>query len=323
MADSSWEGLCLFLYEQNSSAAYSNEPPWKAPAVLADQIRESGPAAYQFFPEHHFFARVYRPSAVWAALLNRQPTFLCSPEWTVVPWEHLPRTPLDDLLDIVVLLPSTFSRADRIITSDPGCCARQLKAKDLLSNCVNIETQFEIWYSMVRQSVDEQQSPLFWSANTMASVSQITFGDSFEFQTPLMGLVHVYYWSVLISFHQCIYALLQIVFESDSGSSSGPSMPPEIPAGLDPRKYQLGPIKLLAANVRRSLDFTLRTTWQPDLLAAPFWIINEFYNGLRHFGDGELECLWCANYKGRLEKKSTEMSAWLQEKKWTEIRQFG
>ncbi len=33
-----------------------------------DAIRELGPAAYQAFPAHHFFARVYRPSAVSAKL---------------------------------------------------------------------------------------------------------------------------------------------------------------------------------------------------------------------------------------------------------------
>ncbi|KAI0013959.1 hypothetical protein F4779DRAFT_639100 [Xylariaceae sp. FL0662B] len=321
-ADNSWEGLCLFLYEQNSSAAYSNEPPWKDPVALGDQIRESGPAAYQFFPEHHFFARVYRPSAVWAALLNRQPTFLCSPEWTVVPWEHLPRTPLDDLLDIVVLLPSIFSRADRIIPLEPSP-SRHLKAKDLLSNCVNIETQFDIWYSMLQQNVDELSSPLFWVENATDSVGQVPFCDEFAFQSPLMGLVHVYYWSVLVSFHQCIYALLQVIFESEGESSSGPSTASGIPAGIDPRRYQLGQTKILAGNVIRSLDFVLKTTWQPDLLAAPFWVVNEFYNGIRRFGNCELECLWCTNLKERLENRGREMSAWLPEKKWVEIRQFG
>ncbi|KAL7627104.1 hypothetical protein AAE478_003880 [Parahypoxylon ruwenzoriense] len=321
-AGNSSEGLCLFLYEQNSSAAYRNETPWKGSAVLADRIREPGPVAYQSFPEHHFFARVYRPSAIWAALLNRQPTFLCSPEWTVVPWERHPRTPLDDLLDIVVLLPSILSRADRI-TPLESTSVRYLKAKDLLSNCVNIERQFDIWYSMLRQRVGESGPPLYWVGDAMTSGAQVPFSDAFNFPSPLMALVHVYYWTVLVSFHQCVYAMLQAIFESGSESSSGPSMPPEIPSGIDLQRYQPAQTRILAANVCRGLDFALQTTGQPDLLAAPLWVVNEFYSGMRRFGDGELECLWCAGFRGRLEAKRGEMNPWLREKKWIEIRQFG
>ncbi|KAI1384511.1 uncharacterized protein F4822DRAFT_433055 [Hypoxylon trugodes] len=322
MANSDSEGLCIFLYEQNSSAAYSGEPPWKDPAVLADQIRERGPTAYQSFPDHHFFARVYRPNAIWAALLNRQPTFLCSPEWTVVPWERHPRTPLDDLLDIVVLLPSIYSRADRI-TPLEAKVARRMKARDLLYNCLNIERQFDIWYSMVHQRVDEMGSPLYWIVDAMTSGAYVPFSDAFNFPTPLMGLIHVYYWAVLIGFHQCMYTLLNVIFETENESPSGPNMLSDIPPGIDFQRYQPDQSRILAANVCRSLDFALQTTGQPDLLAAPFCVVNEFYHGLNQFGDGNLERLWCAGFKSRMEVKSREVNSWLEEKKWVEIRQFG
>ncbi|KAI1213364.1 uncharacterized protein F4807DRAFT_456706 [Annulohypoxylon truncatum] len=320
-ANGNSEGLCLFLYEQNSSAVYSNEPPWKDPAALHDRIREPGPGAYQSFPEHHFFARVYRPNAIWAALLNRQPTFLCSPEWTVVPWERHPRTPLDDLLDIVVLLPSIFSRADRI-TPMEASASRRLKAKDLLISCINIERQFDIWYSVVHQRVDEQGSPLYWVADATASGAQMPFLDAFSFPSPLMGLVHVCYWAVLVSFHQCICALLDTFFESGSEDPSVLGVC-EIPLGVDIRKYQPGQTRMIAANLCRSLDFTLQTTGQPDLLAAPFFVVSEFYNSIACFGEGGMERQWCAGFRGRLDAKSREASSWLEERKWIETRQFG
>ncbi|KAI1478612.1 hypothetical protein K445DRAFT_380686 [Daldinia sp. EC12] len=317
------EGFCVFLYEQNSSAAYSSETPWKAPLTLADRIRDRGPAAYQFFPEHHFFARVYRPSAIWAALLNRQPTFLCSPEWTVVPWERHPRTPFDDLLDIVVLLPSIFSQASNITPLDAPSC-RRLKAKEFLDCCVNIERQFDIWYSMLHQRVGESGSLLYWTADAMTSETHVPFSNVFNFPSPLIGLVHVYYWAVLISFHQCVYAMLDNIFESEGKvAPDGPSMLPEIPPGLDIQKYQPTQTRILAENVCRSLDFALQTTGQPDLLAAPLWVVREFYNGIGHFGDGELERRWCIGFKGRLETKGREMSLCLQEKKWVDVKRFG
>ncbi|KAI1144675.1 hypothetical protein F5Y05DRAFT_35290 [Hypoxylon sp. FL0543] len=321
-ADNSSEGVCLFLYEQNSSSGYSNGAPWKDAAVQADRIRERGPTAYQSFPEHHFFARVYRPSAIWAALLNRQPTFLCSPEWTVVPWERHPRTPLDDLLDVVVLLPSIFSRADRITPLEEGP-SRRMKARDLLSNCVNIERQFDIWYSMVHQRVDESGAPLYWVTDGTTGGAHTPFRETFNFPSPLMGLIHVYFSAVLISFHQCVYGLLDAIFEPESGSSPGSSAPPELPPGLDLQKYQPAQTRVLAENVCRSLDFALQTTGQPDLLAAPLCVVSEFYNGIGRFGEGELERQWCASFRGRLESKCREVGSWLQEKKWVETKQFG
>lgn len=201
--------------------------------------------------------------------------------------------------------------------------SRRLKAKDLLSNCVNIERQFDIWYSMLHQRVDESGSPLYWVVDAIPSVGQLPFSDVFSFPSPLMGLVHVYYWAVLISFHQCIYTLLDTVFESECDSPSGPSILPEIPPGMDLQRYQPAQTRTLASNVCRSLDYVLQTTGQPDLLAAPLWIVNELYNDMARFGDGELERLWCSSFRGRLEAICHNVSVSLQGKKWVETRQFG
>ncbi|KAI0477009.1 hypothetical protein F4859DRAFT_70846 [Xylaria cf. heliscus] len=308
------ERVCLFLYQQNSSAIYTTE------LTPADAIRELGPAAYQTFPAHHFFARVYRPSAIWAALLNRQPSFLCNPEWTVVPWEHYPRTSLDDLLDIVVLLPSIFSRADHITPLDANA-DRQLRARDLLENCVNIEAQFEIWLSVVQQSTRSSSLP-YWVADRTEIASHLPFHEPLNFASPLLCLVHVYYWAVLIGFHQCIYDLLRAAREPENEGPSQ-SKAPELPAGLDPRKYQPAETRKLAALVCRSLDFALQTTTQPDLLVAPVWVVREFYRRMKAFGLCELEGLWVEEFAGRLENRGYQMDAWLEEKRWTNIRQFG
>ncbi|KAI0480809.1 hypothetical protein GGR56DRAFT_688150 [Xylariaceae sp. FL0804] len=315
------EDMCLFLYEQNASASYNNQPQWLDPTLLSDPIRDLGPAAYQDFPAHHFFARIYRPNAIWAALLNRQPTFLCSPEWTVVPWEHYPRTALDDLLDVVVLLPSIFSRADRITPLEPSI-ARRLKAKDLLSNCANIETQFDIWYGMLQQKAG--QAPLCWVADpTTGTTTHSPCGDQLEFATPLTGLVHVYYWAVLILFHQCIYALIGVMLEPEGAGSADPATSSALPPGIEIQKYQPTETRVLASNMCRSLDFVLGTTGQPELLASPLWVVTQFFNGMMHYGDGELERLWCTGFQGRLEARTREMGVWLQDKRWLELGQFG
>ncbi|KAH9906127.1 hypothetical protein F4778DRAFT_769313 [Xylariomycetidae sp. FL2044] len=316
------EGLCLFLYEQNSSASYSNESPWIGPVLLVNAIQEAGPVAYQNFPAHHFFARVYRPSAIWAALLNRLPTFLCSPEWTVVPWEIFPRTPLDDLLDIVVLLPSIYSQADRTMPMESST-ARSLKASALLSDCVDIERQFDFWYSMLQQPVNQASPLMFWISDARRTISQEPFIELYDFASPLLCLVHVYYWSILIGFHQCIYELVQTILESQGESSSSTNISPGIPPGIEPQRYDPFETNVFAANVCRSLDFGLRTTNQPDLLAAPLWAVNSFYHSLGAFGNSELELLWCAGFRERLNARTYEMQGFFQERRWIEIGRFG
>ncbi|KAJ8123679.1 hypothetical protein ONZ43_g426 [Nemania bipapillata] len=313
------ESICLFLYQQNSSTMYK-EPPWNGTPTQSDAIRELGPGAYQTFPAHHFFARVYRPSAIWAALLNRQPTFLCNPEWTVVPWVHYPRTSLDDLLDIAVLLPSIFSRADQIMLLEASD-DRRSRAKDLLDDCVNIETQFDIWLRVVRESTRTSGAP-YWVADSTKTPSHLPFGELLSFSSPLLCLVHIYYWAVLISFHQCIRALLEVIPNRED-EGSGSMVAPELPPGLDLRKYQLAETQELAALVCRSLDFALQTTMQQDLLAAPVWIVKEFYESMKVFGFCELESLWIGDFVERQQARSREMRAWLEEKRWAGIRRFG
>ncbi|KAI1129575.1 hypothetical protein F5Y10DRAFT_147829 [Nemania abortiva] len=313
------EGVCLLLYQQNSSTMYK-DPSWNGTATQADVIRELGPAAYQTFPAHHFFARVYRPSAIWAALLNHQPTFLCNPEWTVVPWQHYPRTPLDDLLDIVVLLPSIFSRADHITPPDAGG-DRQSRARELLSDCVTIEDQFGFWFDMFQQETRSSGAP-YWAADSTERPPHLPFDELLSFASPLLSLVHVYYWTVLISFHQCIHSLLEVFRKPEDEGLSSMAMP-GLPPRLDPRKYQPAETRKLAALVCQSLDFALQTTTQPDLLAAPVYIIKEFYDHMKEFGLCELESLWVDDFEVRQQACSREMRARLEEKQWVGIRRFG
>ncbi|KAI0389241.1 hypothetical protein F5Y17DRAFT_473183 [Xylariaceae sp. FL0594] len=311
-AEEPGEGICLFLYQQNASTMYQNEPVWDSTSVASDTIREQGPAAYQAFPAHHFFARVYRPSAVWAALLNRQPTYLCNPEWTVVPWEKHPRTSFDELLDIVVLLPSIYSRADAIITHNGSNAERRPLARELLDHCASVEAQFGIWYDLMTLS----SAVPYWSAEPVEDALNIPFDERLSFASPLQCLVHVYYWTVLVSFHQCVHSLLRIVLNGSDVSSVSHQT-------LDPIKYQPSETRKLAALVCRSLDFALQTTAQPDLLLAPVRIVTEFYNDMKALGYCELESLWLGDYTQRWEMRSQEMNTWLEEKRWMGVKHIG
>jgi hypothetical protein len=229
-----------------------------------------------------------------------------------VPWEKHPRTSFDELLDIVVLLPSIYSRADVIITNHGPSLERQSLARELLDHCATVESQLDIWYSLMTRP----PTLPYWTTEPMEGIPSVPFDPPLSFASPLQCLVHVYYWTVLTSFYQCVHALLRIVL-------NGSDVAPAPHQNLDPLKYQPSETRKLAALVCRSLDFALRTTAQPDLLLAPVRIVREFYNDMKALGYCELESLWVEDYAQRWEMRSQDMNAWLEEKRWIGVKRIG
>ncbi len=192
---------------------------------------------------------------------------------------------------------------------------RKLRARELLDNCVNIQRQFDIWLGVVQERF---RSP-YWVGDRSA---YIPFNEPLSFASPSLCLSHVYYWAVLISFHQCIYALLEVIHKPGNKGSS-PGMAAGLPPALDPRKYQPTETRKLAALVCRSLDFALQTTSQPDLLVAPTWVVKDFYSRMNVVGLCELESLWVGEFVERQEARGRETSARLEDKRWIGIGRFG
>lgn len=65
MRPTTTDSVCMFVYQHNSPSVYYNDQTsWKPSQSQTDTIKRMGPSAFQKFPYHHFFARVYRPSAV-------------------------------------------------------------------------------------------------------------------------------------------------------------------------------------------------------------------------------------------------------------------
>ena len=99
---------------------------------------------------------------ICACLLNRKPSFLAGPEWITTPWEIHPKSLLDQLLDIAVLLPSLFARADRVLLLDPTL-QRRLMAQDLLGNFLGLERQLDEWYGgAVSEARQGRHGAAFW-----------------------------------------------------------------------------------------------------------------------------------------------------------------
>ncbi|OBT53061.1 hypothetical protein VE04_06160, partial [Pseudogymnoascus sp. 24MN13] len=151
----------LFVYNSTGAPAGEAGPFHCLHGGTSSEIKSRDPSSFQKFPAHQFFANLYRPFACFDAMSRRQATFLARPEWCAAPWEDIPKTAVDRLLDIQVMLPGIFERARRTEAFPPSAY-RRLKAKDLLDNCTRLDKSFEEWYSDLKSQSD---GPLYWTVD--------------------------------------------------------------------------------------------------------------------------------------------------------------
>lgn len=319
---SSHEGMLLYLFEHNTSVAYTGLAPWKDPMILENNIRQLGPGHFASFPAHHFFARVYRPAAIITALLNRKPTFCGDPEWIATPWERHPKAPLDRLLDILSQIPSLLQRLDHLLSLDPTM-ARRLMAQDLLENCLSVQAALEQWHNSLHQSHYRSQAPYWISPNQ--SEAQLPFTNALSFYDSLTSITFLYYWTAQILFFPCIELLSHTIFSPvvDTYPQVYPELPPHL--HIDPESYGPNKTREIASNICRGLDSALASTAQPDLLAFPVQMVETFYGGLNvvaQTGEGTLELMWLVGFRTRMVHRGQNLAGAVMGKEWSDLAEW-
>lgn len=317
---SSQEGMLLYLYEHNSSLAYTGLAPWKDPIAQGNMIRQLGPGHFAAFPAHHFFARVYRPAAIVTALLNRKPTFCGDPEWVTTPWERHPKAPLDRLLDILSQIPSLLQRVDHVLGLEPTM-ARRLLVQDVLENCLSVQAALEQWHASLHQSSYRSQSAYWISPDQ--SAAQIPFTDPLSFRDSLTSVTFLYYWAAQVLFYPCINLLNHTIFSPVVDSY--PQVFPDLPLHLhiDPEAYGSNKVREITTNVCRGLDAALANTAQPDLLAFPVYMAETFYGGLnvvaQQTGEGAMELMWLVGFRTRMMNRGQNLAGAAMERAWRDL----
>ena len=256
-----------------------------------------------------------------AALMNREETFLASPEWLTIPWEQHEKSRLDRLFDITTHIPSVLTRTDHVL-AEPLTQLRQHRAQEILSHCLQIEHQLDEWHNSVIMSAN---GPSWWHEEHDIQM-QIPFLGSFAFIDGLTSVMFLYYWMVLLHFHRCIETLRVSIYHHGfpaamygQGAAAAGMPPPNL--AIDEYKYQQG--RDLAAKICQSLDFALNRTLQPDLLVAPWMAAQNFYRELTATsGDGTLELIWCDTFRERLMERGQYLSHLIQGRKWSDVGNF-
>ncbi|KAF6837254.1 C6 zinc finger domain protein [Colletotrichum plurivorum] len=315
------ESICAFLFEQNPSFLVMNGiTPWGVPQESMDLVKKLGPEQFKRFPSHHFFVRVYRCNTITLALFHRKSTFLSSFDWCTVPWESHPKTPFDRLFDIIVHLPGIFAKVDRTLPF-AATLQRRLKAQDLLSNCLQLEHQFEEWHSYACAPTVERPYAYWIEEPNDPDAQQIPFLGGLAFNDGVSSVMFLYYWTVQLMLHRCIEQLHHAIFEPVI--EDFPNMYPDLPAHLQINLARYQQRREFASRICRALDFALSTTVQPDLLMAPLAVALDFYRELNASSrDGELEIMWCENFKLRLISKGQDIANVLQSRQWADVAKF-
>ncbi|KAF4457577.1 D-lactate dehydrogenase (cytochrome) [Fusarium austroafricanum] len=309
--DDSAQSYCIFFFEHETAYAFGES--------ASQQMRRMGPAYFSHFPNHHFFVRVYRPLATGFALLRRQDTFISSPDWKTIPWQGHPKSLLDHLLDLVLLLPAIFGQVDQVVPLE-ATLHRRHSAQQLLRECLSLERHFDAWFRMAnRPSYD---SPLaYWAEELVSPGGLIPFTNSYTFRDGNTGIAFLYYWMTQILFHQCIESLHRAIFQPVIDAY--PDMWPDLPFDLqiDIARYQHG--RMFAADICRGLDSVLHETVQPDMLIMPMTVAMDLYRDINATSqDGLMEVMWIENFRSRLIEKGQHVAGVLQSQTWSEVATY-
>ncbi|KAI1021519.1 hypothetical protein LB505_000074 [Fusarium chuoi] len=309
--DDSAQSYCIFFFEHETAYAFGES--------ASQRMRRMGPAYFSHFPNHHFFVRVYRPLATGLALLRRQDTFVSSPEWKTVPWQRHPKSLLDHLLDLVLLLPAILSQVDQIVPSEPTLHRRH-SAQQLLRDCLSLERHLDAWFQMANRPSFEQPVA-YWTEELISPGGLIPFTNSYAFRDAITGLAFLYYWMTQILFHQCVESLHRAIYQPVIDAY--PNMWPDLPFDLqiDLNRYQHG--RMFAADICRGLDSVLHDTVQPDMLIMPMTVAMDLYRDINSVSqDGLMEIMWIDNFRSRLIEKGQHVAGVLQSQTWSEVATF-
>jgi len=136
-------------------------------------------------------------------LIQRRETFLSRPEWLAQPWNALPKSPHDDLVNMLFHFPAIFRRFDAVSREkDQGVLRAGLC--DVIAKFLEMESALQGLHENFKRSVS---SPLYWPAlSTLESrlddeKSGKLFPVSFQFPSFSVALTVTTYWSNMMVLH--------------------------------------------------------------------------------------------------------------------------
>lgn len=140
--------MLLGLYE-SFEGSNLNSRSWLSHAQgAANLIELRGPERHRNRQAHQVFLGSRVPT-LYAAILQRQPTYLARPEWKTIPWENQHRTYGDWLIDTAIVIPGYLNELDNLCTGRPDQ-ETYLEKTELMHNLAQTQKAMDIWKSCVK-----------------------------------------------------------------------------------------------------------------------------------------------------------------------------
>lgn len=158
---------------------------------------------------HKMFVET-RMSGVILAIMNRKTTFLSEPDWSRVPWETIPKTIRDELMDIMVLVPHVCEEFDQIKLCQDTSQAVQ-RGQILIGKCWKLDYCLQKWhrkfvFQLSRHFIATEFLPIIQAVNTAP--------DEFSPETFYRQGLEILY-SVTLYWTACtvLYSTMWIMFQ--------------------------------------------------------------------------------------------------------------
>ena len=243
--------MLLGLYEVFEGPAF-NLRSWMAHAAGAARLVElRGPRRHQHWEGHHPFLASRIPT-IYAAIVQRQATYLATQDWLTIPWEFQRRTYFDRAVDLGAMVPGILQKFDILRESDTDTTRDLLQ---LLDECRDLQTRMDRW----REGSKDGASP--------RSVPHDPTDPDYPFEIDLWFGNHFFVHARLVNY-TCSLALSEVGNEI---LQAFPLRDQKMPQPLDPdRLRQLFDMELYATRISRCVAYCL----QPDMGAWGANIIN-------------------------------------------------
>ncbi|GAB7329039.1 hypothetical protein MBLNU13_g00885t1 [Cladosporium sp. NU13] len=222
---------------------------WHRRASL-NLVRMRGARLHQFGLGHELFLAV-RLHGIFYAYEQRRPNFLCTREWSTVPWEFTPKDDIHRLADILAKGPQLLHEAD-------GLPNRPLEQSlptllTIMSRLLDIDAELESFYGSLQARAT---CPLFWETPTSgvftpdaerSGPSHLTFAD--HKTASLLTL----YWSIATMVWSALEGIHASLLQTGILQSLPDSPRTTRFFDLAPTRYWLSPIR----NILRSIDYCM------------------------------------------------------------------
>jgi hypothetical protein len=265
--------MLLGLYEVFEGSAFDSRS-WLAHAKGAARLVQlRGPARHQEHDAHHPFL-ASRINTVYAAILQRQSTYLATEEWMTIPWETTPRTYFDRLVDMSVQIPGLLERFDLVRDRKSDVGHELLK---ILDECTTLQHMMNRWKDGTRPGALPQQVK-----HEGPSDDGYPFATDLWFGNHLFVHARLVYYTSSLTLAQTVEEVLQVLYARDKKLSlttdfdtlsqlfearkHARNICRTVPYCLQPQMGALGPgIILFPANVAfayyRRIGYSEATTW--------------------------------------------------------------